>query len=182
MSNILNELLDLARIEARRGKDFLYARVDLAELVKQSVASFIPPSGNQAPQLQLPAQPLWIMADAQKLQQAILNVLSNAYKYSPAGKPVRLSLALEPQAQGPEQVCLQVTDQGIGMTPAQVERVCERFYRADASGKVPGTGLGMSIVKEIVSLHRGTITIQSQLGQGSRVSLSLPIIDETTTP
>jgi signal transduction histidine kinase len=182
MSNILNELLDLARIEARRGKDFRYARVDLAELVKQSVASFIPPSGSQAPQLQLPAQPLWIMADAQKLQQAILNVLSNAYKYSPAGKPVRLSLALEPQAQGPEQVCLQVTDQGIGMTPAQVERVCERFYRADASGKVPGTGLGMSIVKEIVSLHRGTITIQSQLGQGSRVSLSLPIIDETATP
>jgi len=178
MSNILNELLDLARIEARRGKDFLYARVDLAELVKQSVASFIPPSGSQAPQLQLPAQPLWIMADAQKLQQAILNVLSNAYKYSPAGKPVRLSLALEPQAQGPEHVCLQVTDQGIGMTAAQVERVCERFYRADASGKVPGTGLGMSIVKEIISLHRGTITIQSELGQGTCVSICLPTINQ----
>ena len=178
MSNILNELLDLARIEARRGKDFRYARLDLAALVKQSVASFIPPSGSQAPQLQLPEQPLWIMADAQKLQQAILNVLSNAYKYSAAGKPVSLRLALEPQAQGPEHVCLQVTDQGIGMTPEQVERVCERFYRADASGKVPGTGLGMSIVKEIISLHRGTITIQSQLGQGTCISICLPAIDQ----
>ncbi len=178
MSNILNELLDLARIEARRGKDFRYARLDLAALVKQSVASFIPPSGSQAPQLQLPEQPLWIMADAQKLQQAILNVLSNAYKYSAAGKPVSLRLALEPQAPGPEHVCLQVTDQGIGMTPEQVERVCERFYRADASGKVPGTGLGMSIVKEIISLHRGTITIQSQLGQGTCISICLPAIDQ----
>ena len=178
MSNILNELLDLARIEARRGKDFRYARLDLAALVKQSVASFIPPSGSQAPQLQLPEQPLWIMADAQKLQQAILNVLSNAYKYSAAGKPVSLRLALEPQAQGPEHVCLQVTDQGIGMTPEQVERVCERFYRADASGKVPGTGLGMSIVKEIISLHRGTITIQSQLGQGTCISICLSAIDQ----
>jgi signal transduction histidine kinase len=134
------------------------------------------------PELQLPAQGLWIMADAQKMQQAVLNVLSNAYKYSAPGKPVKLKLALEPQVQGPEHVCLHVTDQGIGMTPEQVERVCERFYRADASGKVPGTGLGMSIVKEIISLHGGSIAIQSQLGQGSRVSLSLPIIDETPTP
>ena len=182
MSNILNELLDLARIEARRGKDFRYARLNLAELVKQSVASFIPPHGSDLPELQLPAQGLWVMADAQKMQQAVLNVLSNAYKYSAPGKPVKLKLALEPQAQGPEHVCLHVTDQGIGMTPEQVERVCERFYRADASGKVPGTGLGMSIVKEIISLHGGSIAIQSQLGQGSRVSLSLPIIDETPTP
>ena len=182
MSNILNELLDLARIEARHGKDFLYARLDLAELVRQSVASFIPPKGSALPELQLPTQALWIMADAQKLQQAILNVLSNAYKYSAPGKPVQLKLALEPQVQGPQRVCLQITDQGIGMTPEQVARVCERFYRADASGKVPGTGLGMSIVKEIISLHGGSVAIQSQFGQGTCISFCLPIIDEKKLP
>ncbi len=180
MSSILNELLDLARIEARRGKDFQYARLDMAELVKKSVASFIPPAGSQAPQLQLPEQSLWIMADAQKLQQAILNVLSNAYKYSDAGKPVRLQLAVEAQAQGLQRVWLHVSDEGIGMTPEQVERVCERFYRADASGKIPGTGLGMSIVKEIISLHGGTLAIKSDLGRGTCVSLGLPVIDEKT--
>jgi signal transduction histidine kinase len=178
MSNILNELLDLARIEARRGKDFVYARLDLAGLVKQSVASFIPPTGSEAPELQLPRQAVWIMADGQKLQQAILNVLSNAYKYSAPGKPVKLQLTLETPTPEPWRVCLCFTDQGIGMTPEQVERVCERFYRADASGKVPGTGLGMSIVKEIINLHGGSLTIQSQFGQGSRVSFSLPVIDE----
>ena len=182
MSNILNELLDLARIEARRGKDFQYKRLDLAELVKQSVTSFIVPAGSQAPQLQRPEQALWIMADAQKLQQAILNVLSNAYKYSTPGKPVKLQLALERQVQGLQRVCLHVTDEGIGMTPEQVERACERFYRADASGKVPGTGLGMSIVKEIISLHGGNVTIQSKFGHGTCVSFSLPAIDKDDTP
>jgi signal transduction histidine kinase len=57
------------------------------------------------------------------------------------------------------------------MTPEQVHRVGERFYRADASGKVPGTGLGMSIVKEIMSLHGGSVRIQSEPGQGTTVTL-----------
>ncbi len=182
MSNILNELLDLARIEARRGKDFQYARLDLAELVKQSVASFIPPVDRGLPELQLPAQALWVMADPQKLQQAILNVLSNAYKYSAAGQAVKLKLALEPQAEGLTRVCLHVTDEGIGMTPAQVERVFDRFYRADTSGKVPGTGLGMSIVKEIISLHGGSVAIQSEFGRGTCVSFYLPAIDKDDAP
>jgi signal transduction histidine kinase len=151
-------------------------------LVKQSVASFIPPTGSEAPELQLPRQAVWIMADGQKLQQAILNVLSNAYKYSAPGKPVKLQLTLEAPTPEPRRVCLCFTDEGIGMTPAQVERVFERFYRADASGKVPGTGLGMSIVKEIIGLHGGSVAIQSQFGQGSRVSFSLPVIDEENRP
>ncbi|MFZ4479655.1 MAG: ATP-binding protein, partial [Rhodoferax sp.] len=178
MSNILNELLDLARIEARRGKDFQYLPVNLGELVAQGIASFIPPAGSALPVLKLPEQPLWVKADAQKLQQALLNVLSNAYKYSPSGRPVSLQLELENKAQGVPRVCLHVTDQGIGMTPEQVDRVCERFYRADTSGKIPGTGLGMSIVKEIIALHGGSITVDSTLGRGTRVTLYLPASDE----
>ncbi len=180
MSNILNELLDLARIEARHGKDFQYLPVNLGELVAQGIATFIPPAGSAPPKLQLPDQPLWVMADAQKLQQAVLNVLSNAYKYSPSARPVSVSLQLELESKAPRspRVCLHITDQGIGMTPAQVERACDRFYRADPSGKVPGTGLGMSIVKEIIGLHGGSINITSQLGHGTCVSLYLPTIDQ----
>ena len=175
MAGILNELLDLARIEARRGKDFLYARLDLRDLVVQTVESFLPLPGSARPQLNLPAQAQWVMADAQKLQRAILNVLSNAYKYSDAKHPVRVELIHQPEL---GQFRLDIIDQGIGMTPEQVARVCERFYRADASGKVPGTGLGMSIVKEIMTLHRGNVSIRSQIGQGTCVSLCLPTIDE----
>ena len=71
------------------------------------------------------------------------------------------------------QACIRVNDQGIGMTDTQVARVDQRFYRADTSGKIPGTGLGMSIVKEIVNLHGGKLELSSKLGKGTTVTLCL---------
>jgi signal transduction histidine kinase len=67
-----------------------------------------------------------------------------------------------------------VSDHGIGMTAQQQARIFERFYRADASGKIPGTGLGMSIVKEIVEIHRGRVDVQSEYGQGATFTVWLP--------
>ncbi len=174
MSNILNELLDLARIEARRGKDFQYARVCLQELAGDLIKAFKLPPGRTLPELVMPVLPLFIMADPGKLRQALLNVLSNAYKYSPAGGSVVFKIEVGVDAGSPRQVCIHITDQGIGMTPEQLDRVCERFYRADTSGKIAGTGLGMSIVKEIVELHCGHITMASSVGQGTQVILCLP--------
>jgi signal transduction histidine kinase len=124
----------------------------------------------------MPTEALYVMADVQKLRQAVMNVLSNAYKYSPSGGPVVLQIDIKTEEGIAPQVCLHITDQGIGMTPAQLARVCERFYRADTSGKIPGTGLGMSIVKEIVVLHHGQLAIVSKTGQGTCVSLTLPML------
>ena len=73
----------------------------------------------------------------------------------------------------PPSVGIRITDQGIGMTPEQVTHVCDRFYRADVSGKIPGTGLGMSIVKEIIELHGGDLQIESALGVGTSITLFL---------
>ena len=72
-------------------------------------------------------------------------------------------------------VAIQITDQGIGMTPEQARRVGERFYRADASGKVSGTGLGMSIAKEIMALHHGNLVVESEYGRGTAITLLFPI-------
>ncbi len=174
MTNILNELLDLARIEARRDKDFRYTRVELQELLADIAKTYALPAGRAAPALDMPNQPLYLMADAGKLRQALLNVISNAYKYSPNGGAVQVrawTTQTDDQASG---VCVEVTDHGMGMTAAQVARVCERFYRADTSGKVLGTGLGMSIVKEIIALHRGTLDFDSSPGTGTCVRLCLP--------
>lgn len=66
----------------------------------------------------------------------------------------------------------------MGMTPEQLGQVCNRFYRADASGSVPGTGLGMSIVKEIIELHHGEIFIDSQFDHGTTVTLTLPCVED----
>lgn len=174
MAKILDELLDLARIEARRGKDFRYTKVCLQDLATELAKSFIPPSGRSQVQLILPEQSVQVLADSGKLRQAVLNVLSNAYKYSPDGGPVVLEVDTKSLDAPVHRVWIHITDHGIGMTPEQQSRVCERFYRADASGKTSGTGLGMSIVKEIISLHGGELAISSELGFGTRVSLFLP--------
>lgn len=173
MSRILDELLDLARMEERRGKDFKLAQLDLQALVRDIIRAYKQPPDRPAPELQSSAAPTQILADQGKLRQALLNVLSNAYKYSPGGGPVRLELV--DRGVGPRRMAgVRIVDQGIGMTPEQSGRVFERFYRADKSGKLPGTGLGMSIVKEIIELHHGSIELQSAAGKGTAVTLWLP--------
>lgn len=182
MIAIINELLDLARIESRRGKDFVFERVDVASLIEQILASFHPPGGRPAPRVSLASVAGVVRGDTNKLTQAITNVLSNAYKYSPAGGDVGVEIVerAADSAPGRATYCMlgvRITDQGIGMTAEQLARVCERFYRADTSGKIPGTGLGMSIVREIVELHGGTIELSSNPGSGTTVTLWLPSID-----
>ena len=172
ITSIINELLDLARIEARRGKDFIFEPLNVRELAVQTVANYLPPDGRDAPLLDLPAQALWMRADSNKMKQALSNVISNAYKYSPKGGAVRIALALP--GNDTNEIGLRVIDQGLGMKPEQVARVCERFYRADSSGNIPGTGLGMSIVSEILALHGGRVEITSALGVGTEVTLWIP--------
>jgi signal transduction histidine kinase len=178
MISIVNELLDLARIEARRGKDFDIERIDLCELVHAVVRDFKPPQDRGAPVLALPASPLPVRVDRSKMAQALGNVLSNAYKYSPDGGDVHMGVLFDPAGAtlSARRIGLCVRDQGIGIAPEHLARVSERFFRADASGNIPGTGLGMSIVKEIVELLGGALELQSTLGQGTQVILWLPTV------
>jgi signal transduction histidine kinase len=172
MIAIINELLDLARIDDRRGKDFKFASIDVNQLVRAVIADFGVPAGQQAVVLDTPAQPCWVRADSNKLMQAVLNILSNAYKYSPGGGAIAISV-FNTGADSQTPIGIRVTDHGLGMTNEQTARVFERFYRVDTSGNIPGTGLGMSIVKEIMELHGGQIEIQSQFGAGTSVTLWL---------
>jgi PAS domain S-box-containing protein len=169
MAAILNELLDLARIEALQGKDFVFEDVPVQPMIDDVVRGLKLADNRAQPVLSLPAQPVFLWADQKKAQMALLNVLSNAYKYSAPDKPVHITVQTQPG-----EVILCVTDQGVGMRPDQAVRVGERFYRADSSGKVPGTGLGMSIVKEIMALHYGRMEIGSASGQGTTVRLVFP--------
>ena len=188
MIDIINELLDLARIEARRGKDFIIAPVDVPALLHEVVAGYKAPDGRPSPQAPTASEALRVSADRKKLTQAISNVISNAYKYSPGGGEVTIELILpardplEATDTGASMLGIRISDHGIGMTPEQLERVCDRFYRADTSGKIPGTGLGMSIVKEIVELHGGKMTIDSKVGAGTTVTLWLPLAGNETHP
>jgi signal transduction histidine kinase len=175
MVDILNELLDLARIEARRGKDFKYIELCLQDLLADVIKAFQYPVGRAIPEMEAPEQPVALLADSGKLRQALLNVLSNAYKYSPDGGAVRILVELPQPSDQNQHVAIHISDHGMGMTAAQSSKVFTRFYRADTSGRVPGTGLGMSITKEIVEHHKGSISVISAPGEGTQVSIYLPV-------
>ncbi|MCV2368488.1 PAS domain-containing sensor histidine kinase [Roseateles oligotrophus] len=177
MIAILNELLDLARIEARRGKDFELERCELNNLVDEVVQDYPPPTDRSAPVVNFGLPQVQVHVDRKKLQQVLRNLLSNAYKYSPSGGDVAIRVFAE-AASDRKEVCIEVQDHGIGMTAEELSHVSERFYRADKSGTVLGTGLGMSIVKEIVELLGGQMRLSSEPGLGTTVRLSLPRLED----
>lgn len=174
MVTILNELLDLARIESRQGQELQLSDAELGDLVAQTVHAFKPPDGRPLPIVAAPDRPMHIQVDVGKLQQALLNVLSNAYKYSPAGGEVHIGFAVSRSSRGQSWWGVEIRDQGMGLSPENLARMGERFFRVDKSGNIPGTGLGVAIVKELLALMGGRMHIDSELGVGTAVTLWLP--------
>ena len=171
MAEILNELLDLARIESRRGQDFDLAHTDLADVVQAVITGFQPPEGRDPPLVSPAPGPMLALVDAGKAQRAVLNVLSNAYKYSPNGGPVTVHYVLPDAVDGKQTIGVVIEDHGLGLSREHLARMGERFFRADKSGHIPGTGLGISIVQEIMALMGGRMQVESTLGQGTTVTL-----------
>lgn len=177
LNNLIQELLDLSRIEARQGKDFQIVPTSLAAIIEASVQG----TGHQelGRQVHMDRLPDWrVMADASKIEQALTNLLSNAFKYSPGGGEVRLTVH-EAEREGVACAVIRVQDHGIGMTPEQLARAFERFYRADGSGNIPGTGLGLNLVKEIAEIHGGWVELESTPGEGTTASLWLRLATAT---
>ncbi|MDO9104826.1 MAG: CHASE domain-containing protein [Methylovulum sp.] len=172
--NILNELLDIARIEARAGKVFNLELIRPAPLIQELVDSFMMAGDERRPHLHLNSALPELMLDSEKIKQVLKNCLSNAFKFSPADQDVNLYVDMA-ETEGKPAVAIAIEDHGIGMTPEQLDRVFEKFYRANTSGKSPGTGLGMALVKEIIEHHNGSVQINSEYGKGTTVTLYLPV-------
>jgi signal transduction histidine kinase len=166
---MINELLDLARIDALGGKDFNFAAFNVNDLLRNIVSDLKLQKASYNISLDLPASEVTISGDVTKIRQAIMNILTNAEKYSPEGRQIKVALLTKDIEIG-----IEVSDQGIGMSEEQLKHAGERFWRADRSGSVPGTGLGMSIVKEIVDFHSGRVEIKSVSDIGTTVILWLP--------
>ena len=113
--------------------------------------------------------------DERLLRHILTNLLSNALKYSPTGSTVSFLLA---ERDG--QALIEVGDQGIGIPPQDQVHLFESFHRASNVGNRQGTGLGLAIVKRAVELHGGTISVDSQVGAGTRIRVLLPLAAETT--
>jgi PAS domain S-box-containing protein len=180
MVGLVSELLDLARIEVRAGKDFNIRAQALLPIIDATVRHLMVPGDPRKVTLRLASSLPPVMVDADKLEQALLNLLANAYKYSPDGGVIELATLTRHGAGGP-QIGIAVTDHGIGMASDVAARVGERFYRADNAGGIPGTGLGLSLVKEILEFHHGELQIESRPGAGATVTLWLPAVQASAT-
>lgn len=174
LTNLVEEVIDLARLENGHLQLHLQ-RLDPNEIGAEVAESFAPRYEVSGVKLIWTPSPAagTIVADAARLRRALANLLDNALQHTPAGGAVTLAVT---GAAGGAQVQFTVTDTGAGIPPVDLERIWERFYRADrARTNRNGSGLGLAIVKEIVEAHGGAVGVTSIVGQGSRFWFTLPV-------
>ncbi len=170
---LINEMLDLARIESGGVAALDIQPLQAAALLEQTLAGLDGLASGHQIRVERAADLPPVLADAAKLQQALLNVIGNALKYSEPASAIDIALAAGTLRDAPA-VAFRVADHGIGMTPEQQGRVFDPFYRTGTKTDAPGSGLGLTIVREIVELHKGSVQLDSVPGEGTTVTLLLP--------
>lgn len=171
LGRLVADLLDIARIESGQALRLQRLPWTVREVVRQIAPLMRSDSPRHRFRVRLAHPGTLISVDRDKVAQVLENLLSNAIKYSPEGTLVRISGRREGAFYR-----LEVTDEGIGMTPDETARIFDKFYRADASNRaVGGIGLGMSIARSIVESHGGEIRVRSRPGRGTTVRFTLPL-------
>jgi CheY-like chemotaxis protein/two-component sensor histidine kinase len=174
---LVDDLLDISRIESGR-LELTPEPTDVRETVAEVVASMEARAEEKDLQLHadLPEGLPMAQADPDRLGQILTNLVGNACQYTPDGGEVVVSAQSEA-----EEIQITVGDTGIGISDEDQERIFSRFFRADSPPvqSTPGTGLGLSIVRSLVELHGGEIWLESELGEGSSFSFTLPVAEMT---
>lgn len=174
MTEMVDNLLTLARADEGRAP-LAVEPCDLRELVAEAseTAGMLAEAGEVRVITTMPPEPVTVAVDRHRIRELLLNLITNAVKYTPNEGQVDLELV----DRGTD-VMLIVRDTGIGIAPGDLPHIFERFWRADAarsrSGARPGTGLGLAITKWIAEAHGGAITVQSRPGRGTAFSVSIP--------
>ncbi|MCU0773140.1 MAG: HAMP domain-containing histidine kinase [Ideonella sp.] len=171
---LVNQLLDLAKLEASDGAAVRIKPTPLHKVLAMATEAFGVRDDGRAPTVVVGDPEEHLAVDPDAFVRVLVNLLSNAHKYSPGGGPIELTAKVEGH-KGQRTAIVTVRDHGIGMTADQCSRVFERFYRADPSCHIPGSGLGMSIVKQIIDLHGGSIEVESQPDLGTTVITRWPL-------
>lgn len=175
MSRLVSDMLVLARADAGLTLQLQPTAVQplIGQIKRQ--AKLLAKDINFQVHMETACEKTLIMADPDYLRQLILILLDNAFKFTAANGTVELAVKC-----GGDQVEVAVKDTGMGISPAELEHIFERFYRSDKSRPVGGTGLGLSIARWIAAQHKSQITVESTVGQGSVFKVTLPVINENT--
>lgn len=168
--NLLNVIMDVSEAESQTLK-IKNETIEVSSLVDRLADFFSLVAEEKGIKFHITSAPdLYIKGDRTRLMQALGNILDNAIKYSPSNSPIEIQTY-----QTGENVVIAITDHGYGIEKADQEKIWERLYRGDQSRSTPGLGIGLSLVKAIVQVHHGEVTVKSQIGQGSTFFVSLPI-------
>ena len=172
LAKLVEEVLTLSRLETGR-EEFHLDRLNLSDLIKETTEKMLLRAQKYEIKIVSDIKPeVYVRGDQEKLVQVIVNLLDNAFKYSPPGATVRVSLYKEK-----DEAILTVVDQGIGIPEEDRSKVFDRFYRAENARGISGTGLGLSIVKHIVDAHSGSIELTEGVEGGTAAIVRIPAED-----
>lgn len=173
MTRIVKDLLTLSKLDCGK-MDLHFHRFSMQHMVESVYNAMVLEAGNNGLELTLNIRGKMpdMNGDRERLEQVVINILSNAVKYTPSGGHIVLSAARRDEGH----VMIRVKDDGMGIPKDDIPRLFERFYRVDKarSRAKGGSGLGLAIAKEMVEAHRGTIYLESQLDEGTTVTVVLP--------
>ncbi len=169
---LINDILDFQKIESGKMK-FEFLSENMTDIVKETYETMALAAKKAELNFVLDIEENIIVAelDRNRMIQALTNLLSNAIKFTPKHGTVTLKVAKENF-----NLIIEVTDTGMGIPQEDLEKVFDRFYRVNRPGKeIQGTGLGLPIVEQVVTRHHGKITVQSQVGKGTKFTIVMPI-------
>jgi signal transduction histidine kinase len=171
LEDLVQSLLDLSRIQAVDAKS-IFEPVDLVQLVREVGEQFASRAeqADRAFTMSLLEEEVSVWGNETQLRQVMINLLENALKFTPLNGWISLNLE-----RSSARVTLTVSDSGIGIPQEDLSHLFERFHRGRNASEYSGNGLGLAIVKAILSTHQGEVTAQSDVGQGTSISVSLPI-------
>jgi len=166
---LITDLLDVSKIEAGKLR-FHCETFDLRQLLRDNLDTFHHTVQSHRIVYDDKGDAVWINADRQRIEQVIINLVTNAIKYSPHADKIYVSLQ---DSEG--RAALAVRDEGIGLNEDQQKKIFTRFYRAEGTNDIPGLGLGLYLSKEIIDRHHGHLTVSSIPGKGSVFQFTLPL-------
>jgi PAS domain S-box-containing protein len=174
LTGMVNELLDVARLQMGRPVDIDPRPMDLAVLVHDVAGDMRTSTDRHEIVVVCPGSPVCGTWDHDRIERVLVNLVTNAIKYSPSGGEIVLALSCQSR-DGQAWAVMEVRDQGIGIPSREESRIFERFFRAsNVVGRIEGAGIGLSGVRQIVEQHGGTVEVESREGQGSTFTVRLP--------
>jgi len=174
LAGMVNELLDVARLQMGRPIELDPRPMDLADLAQEVAADLRLSTDRHEITVQGGVATLTGSWDRERIERVMVNLLTNAIKYTPEGGEVVIRLGRE-QINGVEWALVEVQDRGIGIPPSDIPRVFDRFFRAsNVAGRIEGAGIGLSGVRQIVEQHGGRVSVESVENHGSTFSVRLP--------